>query len=159
MAETEIIRNADNRVDELEATMLDNMVLIDCPIVNRFTDGMYIREIFMQPDALVVSRCHRTEHPFVVSFGAVWVKIDTGEWELIQAPHTSITKPGTRRVLYVPKDSNGCVWTTFHINADNCTDIETIENRLLEPHINSITGTDIHKDYLEALKQQELITQ
>ena len=150
----EIVRNMDARVDELEAEMLTDFEAIDCPLIHRFCDKMYIREIFMAAGTLLTSRIHRTEHPFVVSMGRVSVKIDNGEWELIEAPYSNITKAGTRRILYIHEST---VWTTFHVNLDNCTDIEEIENRILEPHINSITGTDIHKEYIDLINNKNLV--
>jgi len=83
----------------------------DMPLVHRFTPGLYIREILMPKGALVISRIHKTEHPFTVSQGrvAVWTE-EEGVVE-IKAPFTGITKPGTRRVLFVFED---CIWTTYH---------------------------------------------
>lgn len=40
------------------------------------------------------------------------MKINDGEWERLEAPHTGITEPGTRRVLYIEED---CIWTTSHV--------------------------------------------
>lgn len=130
-----INRVNDSRIDELEAAMVANLPLVDCPLLHRFTDKMYIREIFMPADTLVTSKIHKTNHPFVVSMGSVSVKIDDGEWELIEAPYSGTTLPGTRRVLYIHSDT---IWTTFHVNEDNCHDIEMIENRILEPYTNTL---------------------
>lgn len=148
----EIVRHNDERIDELEAELIDGFAAVDCPVIHKFCDKMYIREIFMAAGTLLTSRIHVTEHPFVVSMGKVSVKIDNGEWELIEAPYSNITKEGTRRILYIHNDT---IWTTFHVNLDNCTDVEEIEKRILEPHINSITGTDIHKEYLGLLNSKK----
>jgi hypothetical protein len=119
MAKQIIKRVNDKRIDELELKMATEFPMVDCPLVHRFTNGMYIREIFMPKGTLITSKIHKTQHPFTVSKGVVSVKIDSGEWQTIEAPYTGITQAGTRRVLLIHED---CVWTTYHINKDNCQD-------------------------------------
>ena len=156
-----IVRENDNRIDELEAAVIQEVdSLIDAPLVHKFTDGMYIREIFMPAGSLWTSKIHKTEHPYVVSYGKVAVSIDADEWYEITAPYTGITTPGTRRVLFILED---CIWTTFHridgmkseyngLNKDEVEEIvKNIEDKILEPHVNYITGTDINKEYKKIL--------
>jgi hypothetical protein len=161
-----IIRENDNIIDELEATIIQNLDVIDAPLVHKFTDGMYIREIFMPAGSLWTSKIHKTEHPYVVSYGKAAVSIDNQEWYEITAPYTGITQPGTRRILYILED---CIWTTFHrvdgmksefneLSKDEVDKIvEQIEDKILEPHINYITGTDINRDYKELLNNNKIL--
>jgi hypothetical protein len=116
------------RLDELEVAMM-NVPAAECPVVHRFTPGLYIREIFMPAGALVTSKIHRTEHPYTISKGRVSVLTENDGWVELAAPHTGITVPGTRRVLYIHEDT---VWTTYHPIAD--TDLAVIEAKLIEPH-------------------------
>lgn len=159
-----IIRENDNIIDELESVMIQSPDIIDAPLQHKFTDGMYIREIFMPAGSLWTSKIHKTEHPYVVSYGKVAVSIDSNDWYEITAPYTGITQPGTRRVLYILED---CIWTTFH-RVDGMKSeynnlpkeeiekiVEQIENKILEPHINQITGTDINKEYKELLNNNK----
>jgi hypothetical protein len=159
-----IVRENDNIIDELESSMMQFPdELIEGPLVHRFTDGMYIREIFMPAGSLWTTKIHKTEHPYVVSYGKAAVSVDADEWYEITAPYTGITKPGTRRVLYILED---CIWTTFHridgmkseFNDLSESEIEEIvkeiEDKILEPHINQITGTDIGKEYKEILENK-----
>ena len=133
---TEIInRKNDSQIDELELAMVENLELIDCPLVHRFTDGMYIREIFMPKGSLITSKIHLTEHPFTISKGSALVCIDGNDWQLFEAPYTGVTKTGTRRVLYITED---CVWTTYHLNSDNQQDVNKIEERIIEKHTNEL---------------------
>ena len=161
-----IIRENDDRLDELEVAMLENCEPVHCLTTHKFTDGMYIREIFMPAGSLITSKVHKTEHPYIVSYGKVAVSIDGDDWDEITAPYTGITKPGTRRVLYILED---CIWTTFHrvddmkseyndLNDDEKENIvKEIEEKILEPHINYLTGTDIKKEYLKALEETKKI--
>ena len=161
-----IIRENDDRLDELEVAMLENFEPVHCLTTHRFTDGMYIREIFMPAGSLITSKIHKTEHPYIVSYGKVAVSIDGDDWDEIIAPYTGITKPGTRRVLYILED---CIWTTFHrvddmkseyndLNDDEKENIvKEIEEKILEPHVNYLTGTDIKQEYLKALEETKKI--
>lgn len=112
-------KTIDTRLDDLEMKMLSSPDKIDLPLIHYFTPGLYSREIYMPAGTLVVSKIHLTQHPFVISKGSVSVKIREGEWELLEAPYTGITYPGTRRVLYIQED---CIWTTFH-----ATDIAPVD--------------------------------
>ena len=88
----------------------------------------------MPKDSVITSKIHKTEHPFIVSKGVVSVSIDAGEWQLIEAPYSGITKPGTRRILWVHEDT---IWTTIHANPDNENENE-IEERIIEKHENPL---------------------
>jgi hypothetical protein len=128
-----IERLHDGRIDELEAAMVANFEQVNCPVTHLFTEGMYTREIFMPKGSLVTSKIHKTEHPFVLSKGKLLVSIDKGEWVEMEAPYTGITKAGTRRVAYILEDT---VWTTFHANPDNISDLDEIEDLVIEKHDN-----------------------
>ena len=156
---TEEIKISD-RIDELESKMVEYEP-VNCPLIHRFVPGLYIREIFMPADSLVTSQIHKTEHPFVVSLGSAYVKINDKEWELIEAPYTGITKPGTRRVLYIEKD---CIWTTFHpIDIKPADDSEEalnealrlIDEQIIEQHINPLLGGIIKNNNLKMTIQNE----
>lgn len=166
-----IIRENDDKIDEVEAFMLNNMKLIECPLVHTFTPGLYIRQIFMpatKEGTLVTSHIHKTCHPYNISDGKVLVDIDGKEWVELQAPFSGITKAGTRRVLYIIEN---CTWTTYHPlhfitgeenewgeeEKDKLVDL--IESIILEPHINTVTGTDISKDYKIALTNNKTLEQ
>ena len=74
------------------------------------TPGIYTRKLTMLPGALIFSKIHLQEHPFVITKGKVSV-YDGEKCITIEAPYNGITKPGTKRVLYVHDET---VWITFH---------------------------------------------
>jgi len=131
----------DSRIDELEMAMLENFDVIDCPLNHRFTDGMYVREIFMPAGSFITSKIHKTQHQYFVLKGSVSVWIDGGEEHFIEAPYIGVTEPGTRRVLYVWED---CIWATSHPNPDNET-VEQIEERIIEKRDNPLISDDVKK--------------
>lgn len=110
---------------------------VETPLVHRFTPGLYVREIFMPKGSIVVSRVHKTEHPFVVTRGRASVWTEEGGVVEICAPHVGITKPGTRRVLLIHED---CQWLTFHPTKE--TDLEKLQVELTETPDVSYIGDD-----------------
>jgi hypothetical protein len=106
---------------------------VHVPVVHRFTDGMYIREVHVPKGVIFTSRTHKTQHPFVISAGVATILNEKGERVIVKAPFTGITEPGTRRIFVVHMDM---VLTTFHrtdiTDPDAWVDEHTeMENRLL----------------------------
>lgn len=137
-----------SEIDQLEKAMLDNLPIVECPLTHRFTDGLYVREIFMPAGSLITSKIHKTQHQFFVLKGSVIVWID-GEEQLIEAPYIGVTEPNTQRVLFVLED---CIWATSHPNPNNET-VEQIEARILEGHDNVLLS-DHQKELLLNLKNK-----
>ena len=145
----EIQKSNKERLDELELE-LRQMDQVNCPLIHRFTPGLYIREIFMPAGSLIVSKIHKTCHPFIVSKGVVHVKINDGEWKRIEAPYSDTTQPGTRRVLYVEEDT---IWTTIHRNENDTRDLEELEDIIIEKNDNPLLyplkkEVISHKEYI-----------
>lgn len=116
------------RLDELELKLLaSDAPAVELPLIHRFTPGLYAREIFMPAGTLLTSRQHETEHPYVILTGRVRVLVAGECVEELVAPHVGVTKPGTRRLLYIAED---CRWITFHPNPDD-ENLEQIEARII----------------------------
>ncbi len=82
-----------------------------CELTHIFTPGIYTRIFTMPAGLYIVSKIHKTEHPFTVLEGAVNVSIDAQQWTLFLAGDTGITQAGTRRLL---KTLRKTVWMTVH---------------------------------------------
>lgn len=108
---TEISKSIDDQIDELEAVVLRDGVLVDCPLKHVFTPGLYTRTILMQKGAVLTSMIHRREHQYIVSKGSALVRIGNGNWQRISAPYIGKTSAGARRVLYIEEE---CVWSSIH---------------------------------------------
>lgn len=131
-------------VDRFEQAIVGSgLPLADFPLVHRFTPGMYIREIFMPAGSVLTSKIHKTEHPYVISKGVVTVWTAEQGAITLSAPHTGITKPGTRRVLFVHEDT---IWTTFHVGDE--TTVEEIEDRIIEHRDTPCLARGIEKEAL-----------
>ena len=125
---------------------------VHCPLVHRFTPGLYIREIFMPAGSLITSARHLTCHPFVVSKGDVSVYVEGVEVDRYKAPYTGITHPGTRRLLYIHEDT---VWTTFHVTDKTDPDEIVMEIADVEPNP-LLTKEDYEKSGWRAVKSETL---
>jgi hypothetical protein len=97
-------------LDLLEQAMM-RAPQAQCPVVHRFTPGLYCREILIPAGTLLTSAVHKTMHPFVISAGIIRVQAEGEEPVTYEAPYTGVTTPGTRRLLYALTD---VIWTTFH---------------------------------------------
>lgn len=117
-------KQRDSVIDEAEVAILDG-IPVTCQLTHRFTEGMYIREIFMPKGTLLTSRIHKSNHPFVISKGKCQV-YDGDKVKELQAPYTGITEPNTRRLIYIEEDT---VWVTFHIT--DKTNLKEIEEDIL----------------------------
>jgi hypothetical protein len=105
----------------------------DCPITNRFTKGLYAREMFIPKDTLLTGALHKTQHIFVISKGDISTWFPGGEVTRVQAPFTGITEPGSRRLGYAHEDT---VWTTFHATEE--TDPDKIVEEITDTRPNPL---------------------
>lgn len=121
-------QQADSRVDAVHRYCA-TLPAAEMPVTNRWTPGMYAREIYMPKGSLVVSKIHKTEHPFVVLTGKAAVWDARHGVQQLSAGHVGITTPGTRRVLFIHED---CRWITFH--ATDKLSVEEVESDIIEPY-------------------------
>ena len=136
----EFTERVQSQVDTLEQKIM-GLPPAECPVVHRFTPGLYIREILMPKGTLITSKIHLTEHPYVISKGVVDVFIEGVGWKKYAAPYTGITKPYTRRVLFIEEDT---IWTTFH--ATDETDLAKLEEQLIlrrDDHLKNMLTLEI----------------
>jgi len=126
-------QNTLQKVTQLDALEVEILKLpqVHCPLVHRFTPGLYIREIFMPAGTAVTSARHLTCHPFVISKGDVSVYVENVEVARYKAPYTGITQPGTRRLLLIHEDT---VWTTFHVTEKTDPDEIALDIADVEPN-------------------------
>jgi len=96
-----------------------------CPLNHFFADGIYIREMIGLKGMVVVTKIHKTTHPYFVLKGDVSIYTEEGLVR-IKAPYWGITKAGTIRVGYFHEDT---VWITAH--ATDKTDTDEIEEDLV----------------------------
>lgn len=151
--ESLVSKEANDLIDALELKMSD-FKPVSCPLVHRFTPGMYSRQIFMKKGLLLTSKIHKTIHQYIVSQGRVSVWTEGEGWVEIEAPYTGITIPGARRVLFTHEET---IWTTFHptrIHPKNNSyeevqkAVDRIERVIIEKHDNQLLTEEQKRDML-----------
>lgn len=122
---------------------------VDCKLEHRFTPKLYSREITMPAGILVTSETHKTEHQFILSKGIVSVWTEEEGEVFIVAPYHGITKPGTRRILFIHEEA---IWTTFHSTLKNT--VEEVREDIIEKYENPfIHGHYINNTFVPQEKQ------
>jgi len=112
------------------------------PLKHTFANGMYIREIFVPANHLVLTYIHKQSHPYFLLQGDVTVIQEEGN-KRIQAPYSYITEAGTQRLCFCHTDT---IWTTVHLNLTNERDIDKIEKDIYATHYNELLGSEKTKE-------------
>lgn len=139
-------------IDALDRAILERGQLVDQPTEHLFLPGLYVRRVLNPAGSLVTTKTHKTEHPFVLLSGVLWVRALDGSVERMVAPRFGVTPPGTRRVLYAETD---VVFLTIHPNPDDGQDLDAIEERLIERR-ELEPGATAHELFRAAFAAQEL---
>ena len=104
------------------------MPQVECPLEHHFAPGLYLRQIFMPADTVVIGRVHKTEHFNIIVQGACVIVHDDGSREELRAPKVFVSKPGVQKTLYILEDM---IWMTTHPTEE--TDMERLDSMLVEP--------------------------
>ena len=126
--EQELISIADN--ENIIAGTKDKPIVTNSekiPIRHFFMDGVYVREMTMYKDTVVVGAIHKHLHMCFLLEGHLMVANEEDIIEYI-APCFVIAKPGIKRVLYAKEDS---VWYNTHKNPSNTQDIKQLEKEIV----------------------------
>lgn len=108
-----------------EKPIITNSELI--PIRHFFMDGVYVREMTMYKDTVVIGAIHKHLHMCFLLTGKITV---SNEDEVIDhiAPCFIVSTPGVKRVLYAHEDS---IWYNVHKNPSGTEDIEQLEKEIV----------------------------
>jgi len=139
------------KMDEIEAKMVDNYELLVFPLVHRFTDGLYVREITLPQGSLVTSKTHLVQHQFFLLKGKISVWDNEGNEQYLEAPYIGITQENTRRIVYAWEE---CVWATCHPNPTNEM-LEELEEIVVMEHENKLLSKDMRKRIKEVQKKSK----
>jgi hypothetical protein len=118
------------QIERLEAYMLTlgaEVGEVELPTWHHFADGLVARSILIKAGTLLTGAVHKTEHLNIAS-GDITVWTEAGMKRLTGFA-VMASQPGAKRVGLAHADTH---WTTVHTNPDNCRDITTLEDRLLD---------------------------
>lgn len=113
------------RVAQLEAEMLE-FPQARCPVVHRFADGLYVREVTVPAGVFAIGHYQRERHLCVMVRGSVLMVGPEGERKQFDAPLTYVCEPG-RKAGYVLEEMT---WLNVYATAE--TDVERLEERFLQ---------------------------
>lgn len=97
------------------------------PIRHFFMDGVYVREMTMYKDTVVVGAIHKHLHMCFLLTGKITVTNEEGTIDHI-APCFIVSTPGIKRVLYAHEDS---IWYNTHKNPSNTEDVGELEKDIV----------------------------
>lgn len=118
----------------LNAMVEDGVPTVELPLNHIFTDGIYIREIFIPADSIVVGLIHKHNHLNYITKGKVTVLTKQG-LETLEGPCSMISTAGTKRALYTHTDT---IWTTVHANPNEERDVDKLVESLTVPNYVSL---------------------
>lgn len=101
---------------------------IEPPVSHFFSDGVYVREIFMPKGSLVVGKVHATTHLNIVSKGIciVVTALRSLTIDATKFPQTFESAAGEQKVVYMIED---VVWSTVHVT--DSKDLKEIESKVI----------------------------
>lgn len=97
------------------------------PLKHTFADNIYVRQMSMQQNSFLVGAIHKHEHVWFLLSGHITVVTEDSVEEFI-APCYTVSKPGSKRVIFANVDS---VFVNVHKNPDNTQDIDTLDKQIV----------------------------
>ena len=106
------------------------------PLKHTFADGVYIRQMDMKSESMVVGAIHNHLHVWFLLTGHLAVITEDTTEEFI-SPCYVLATPGSKRVIYALEDS---IFVNIHKNPNNIKDIKKLEDEIV-----SLTFEDYEK--------------
>lgn len=96
------------------------------PLTHSFSDGVYIREMSMLKDGVVIGKIHNRSHTWFLMKGTLKIANEDGV-VTYTAPTYVNAKAGSKRIIMALEDS---VFINIHPNPDNIKDTDKLEKML-----------------------------
>ena len=141
MSKKEISVNSRKKILELENAMINiadgvnvegdgKSIVRDgkiSPIKHAFADGVYIRQMDMAKDTVVVGAIHKHLHVWFLLTGHVTIATEDTTEDYI-APCYVVSTPGVKRVILANEDS---IFVNIHKNPSNTRDLDKLEKEIV----------------------------
>jgi len=118
-----------------------------CPVKHTFSDGIYVREMFIPKGMMLVGKIIKQTHHIFLMSGRIAIITEDGE-KIMEGPCSVVAKGGTKRVGYALTD---VVWINVHPNFTDTQDLTKLEEEVIAEDY------DEYNRYLE-LKKSNLLT-
>lgn len=97
------------------------------PLKHSFADGIYVRQMEMNKDSMVVGAIHNHEHLWFLLTGHIVIHAHETVEDYI-APCYVKCLPGIKRVIYAVEDS---IFVNIHKNPTNTQDLNELEAEIV----------------------------
>ena len=114
-----------NEADEVDIVTHQDSKLF--PLKHTFADGIYVRQMSMNPGSVVVGAIHKHLHVWFLLTGHISVVTEENIEDYI-APCYVVATPGTKRVIHANEES---IFVNIHKNPTNSQDIEWLEKEIV----------------------------
>tara|TARA_R110000822_G_scaffold12954_7_gene46586 strand:+ start:942 stop:1388 length:447 start_codon:yes stop_codon:yes gene_type:complete len=99
----------------------------EIPIKHEFADQIYLRQMTMEKDQIVIGAIHNHSHVWFLMKGKITVN-DNGEVIDHVAPCYMVSEPGSKRIIYAHEHS---IFVNIHKNPSNTRNIKELEKELV----------------------------
>ena len=96
-------------------------------IKHTFADGVYIRQMDMKKESIVVGAIHKHLHVWFLLTGHVTITTEDTTEDYI-APCYVVSTPGVKRVILANEDS---IFVNIHKNPSNTKDLDKLEKEIV----------------------------
>jgi quercetin dioxygenase-like cupin family protein len=97
------------------------------PIKHTFADGVYVRQMDMKKDSVVVGAIHNHLHVWFLLTGHVTVATEDATEDYV-SPCYVVSTPGVKRVIRANEDS---IFVNVHKNPTNTRDVSKLEKEIV----------------------------
>jgi quercetin dioxygenase-like cupin family protein len=141
MSKNEITKNSRKKIIEFEKALISNAdgvniegdgkhILTEskiAPIKHTFADGVYVRQMDLKKDSVVVGAIHKHLHVWFLLTGHISVATENTVEDYL-APCYVVSTPGVKRVILANEDS---IFVNIHKNPSNTEDIDELEKEIV----------------------------
>jgi len=141
MSKNQVSTNSREKILKLEESLLciadginvegdGKHILTDskiAPIKHTFADGVYIRQMDMKKDSVVVGAIHNHLHVWFLLTGHVTVATEDATEDYV-SPCYIVSTPGVKRVIRANEDS---IFVNVHKNPTNTRDTSKLEKEIV----------------------------
>ena len=141
MSKNKVTKNSREKILALEKSLINisdgvnvegdgNKIVRDgniAPIKHTFADGVYVRQMDMKKDTVVVGAIHKHLHVWFLLVGDVTIATEDTTEDYI-APCYVVSTPGVKRVILANEDS---IFVNIHKNPTNTKDLDKLEKEIV----------------------------
>jgi quercetin dioxygenase-like cupin family protein len=141
MSKNKVTKNSREKILALEKSLINisdgvnvegdgNKIVRDgniAPIKHTFADGVYVRQMDMKKDTVVVGAIHKHLHVWFLLVGDVTIATEDTTEDYIALCYI-VSTPGVKRVIYSNEDS---IVVNIHKNPTNTKDLDKLEKEIV----------------------------